>query len=148
MPYYQGGCNTNHRQVSSAQTNQTQVLIREKHISTTPALVYLGAYSLLGWIAFETSFLESPRSLKMKFGVKSYNVFCDVTCAVFGSCGSAASFCDSSAPVQVITASSCGVAINTHPTPHGVAADATTISNPSQAICELSLTPIFVRVSD
>ena len=26
MPYYQGGCNTNDRQVSSAQTNRTQVL--------------------------------------------------------------------------------------------------------------------------
>jgi hypothetical protein len=26
MPYYQGGRNTNHRQVSSAQINRTQVL--------------------------------------------------------------------------------------------------------------------------
>jgi len=26
MPYYQGGSNMNHRQVSSAQTNRTQVL--------------------------------------------------------------------------------------------------------------------------
>ena len=68
---------------------------------------------------------------------------------------SAASFSGSAALLQVITASFltataslCGVAINTHPTPSGVAADAPTIPNPSQAICELSLAPLFVRVSD
>ena len=83
MPYYQGECNTNHRQVSSAQTNQTQVLTWEKHISTTPALVDFGACSLLGWITLKTSFLESPRSLKTKFEIKSYGIFYEVTYAVF-----------------------------------------------------------------
>ena len=49
--------------------------------------------------------------------------------------------CSSATLVQVImasfltaTASLCGVAINTHPTPPGEAADAPTIPNPSQAI--------------
>ena len=41
-----------------------------------------------------------------------------------------------------------GVGINTHPTPPGEGANAQIASNPSQAICELSLTPLFVRVSD
>ena len=50
-----------------------------KHISTTLALVDLGACSLLGWITLKTSFLESPRSLKTEFGVESYGVFCEVT---------------------------------------------------------------------
>jgi hypothetical protein len=89
MSYYQWGCNTNLRQVSSDQTNRTQVLTWEKTLSTAPALVDLGACSVLGWIALETSFLESPRSLKTEFEVKSYGVFCEVTCAVSGSCGSA-----------------------------------------------------------
>ena len=69
--------------------------------------------------------------------------------------GSAMSCRASAAPIQVITASFwttmdslCGVAINTYPTPPGIAANAPTISNPSQAICELSLTSLFVRVSD
>ena len=56
IPYYQRGCNTNHRQVSNAQTNWIQVLTWEKHISTTLALVDLRACSWLGWIALETSF--------------------------------------------------------------------------------------------
>jgi hypothetical protein len=86
------GCNTNHRQVSSTQTNQTQVLTWEKTLSTTPALVDFGACSLLGWIALETSFSKSPKSLKMEFRVKSYDVFREVTCAVSGSCGNAANF--------------------------------------------------------
>ena len=155
MPYYQGRCNTNHRQVSSAQTNQTQVLTWEKHISTTLALVDLGACSWLGWIALETSFLESPRSLKKEFRVKSYGVFCEVTYVVSRSYDSAMNFHSSATPVQVIMASFwttkaslCGVAINTHHTPPGVAAEAPTIPNPSQAICELSLTTLIVRVSD
>jgi hypothetical protein len=150
----------NHRQVSSAQTNQTQVLTWEKTLSTTPKLVDFGACSLLGWIALETSFPESPKSLKMEFEVKSYGVFREATCAVSGSCGSAANFAavllrSSAAPVQVITASFwttmaslCGVAINTHHTPPGVVGDAPNILNPSQALWELSLTPLFVRVSD
>ena len=81
MPYYQGGCNTNHRQVSSAQTNQTQVLIWEKHNDTTLALGF-GACSLMGWKALETSFLESPKLPKTEFGVKSYGFFHMVICAV------------------------------------------------------------------
>ena len=100
MPYYQGGCNTNHRQISSAQTNRTQVLIWEKTLSTTPALVDLGACSLLGWIALETSFPDSPRSPKMEFRVKSYDVFREVTSVVFQSCGSAANFRSSATPRQ------------------------------------------------
>jgi hypothetical protein len=83
MLYYQGGCNTNYRQVSSAQINRTQVLTWEKHIIITPAFVNLGACSWLGWIALETSFPKSPRSLKTEFGVKSYGVFREVTYAVF-----------------------------------------------------------------
>jgi len=83
MPYYQGGCNTNDRQVSSAQTNRTQVLTLEKTLSTAPAQVDLGVCSLQGWIALETSFPKSPRSLQTEFGVKSYGFFRKVTCAVF-----------------------------------------------------------------
>jgi hypothetical protein len=75
IPYYQGGCNTNHRQVISAQTNRTQVLTSEKTRRTTPALVDLGDCSLQGWIALETSFPKSLRSLKSEFEVKSYGVF-------------------------------------------------------------------------
>ena len=75
MSYYQGGCNTNRWQVSSAQTNQTQVLTLEKHNDTTLALVGFGAFYLLGWKALETSFPESPRSPKTEFGVKSYGFF-------------------------------------------------------------------------
>ena len=101
MPYYQGRCNTNHRQVSSAQTNQTQVLIWDKPIITTLALVDLGVCSLLGWIALETSFSESPRPLKMEFGVKSYGIFCEVTYAVSKSCGSATNFWSSARAVVV-----------------------------------------------
>jgi hypothetical protein len=92
------GMYTNHKQVSSAQTNQTQVLTWEKTLITAPALFDLRVCSWLGWIALETSFRESPRSLKTEFGVKSYDIFCEVTYAVFQSCGSAA-------PVQIITAS-------------------------------------------
>ena len=105
MPYYQGGYNTNHRQVWSAQTNQTQVLTLEKHISKTPTLVDLGACSWLGWTTLETSFPESPRSLKIEFRVKRYGVFREVTCAVFQSYGSAVNFHGSAAPMQVITTS-------------------------------------------
>jgi hypothetical protein len=61
---------------------------------------HLGACTLLGWIALETSFSESLRSLKMEFRVKSYGVFREVTCAVFQSCGSAANFHSSAAPRQ------------------------------------------------
>jgi hypothetical protein len=92
MSYYQGGCNTNHIQVSSAQTNRTKVLTWEKHISTIPELVDLGACSWLSWIALGTSFLESLRSLKIEFRVESYGIFREVTCAVFQSYGSAANF--------------------------------------------------------
>jgi hypothetical protein len=63
-----------------------------KTLSTAPALFDLRACSLLGWIAFEIIFSESPRSLKTEFGVKSYGVFCEVICAVLGSCSSAANF--------------------------------------------------------
>ena len=75
MPCYQGRCNTNHWQVSSAQTNQIQVLTWEKHNDATLALVGFGAFYLLGWKALETSFPESPRSPKTEFGVKSYGFF-------------------------------------------------------------------------
>jgi hypothetical protein len=47
---------------------------------------------MLGWIALETSFMKSPRSLKTEFGVKSYGIFREVTCAVSWSYGSAANF--------------------------------------------------------
>ena len=101
--YYQGGCNTNHRQVSSAQTNQTQMLTWEKTLSTPPALSDLGACSPQSWIALETSFPEIPRSLKTEFGVKSYGVFNELTCAVSRSCDSAANFRSSAAPWQCRT---------------------------------------------
>jgi hypothetical protein len=69
MPYHQGGYNTNLWQVSSAQTKRTQVLTWEKTLSTAPALVDLGACSLLGWIALETSF---PKKSKITVnGVRS-----------------------------------------------------------------------------
>jgi hypothetical protein len=100
LSYYQGGCNTNHKQVSSARTNQTQVLTWEKTLSTTPALSDLEAYSWLGWISLETIFLESSRSLKTKFRVKSYDIFCEVTYAVFQSYSSATNFRSSVAPWQ------------------------------------------------
>jgi hypothetical protein len=100
MPYYQGGYNMNHRQVSSAQTNRTQVLTWEKHISTIPVLVELGACSWLGWIALETSFLKSQRSLKIEFGVENYGIFREVTCAVFQSYWSAINFRSSAASWQ------------------------------------------------
>ena len=77
----------------------------------------------------------------MEFGVKRYDVFREVTCAVSESCGSAVHKGGSATLVQVImasfltaTASLCGVAINTHPTPPGEAADAPNIPNPSQAL--------------
>jgi hypothetical protein len=63
-------------------------------------LFHLGACTLLGWIALETGFSKSLRSLKMEFGVKSYGVFREVTCDVFQSCGSAANFHSSAAPQQ------------------------------------------------
>jgi hypothetical protein len=70
-----------------------------------------------------------------------------MTCAVSGSCGSAADFRDSAAgksgsatPVQVTTASFWGVAIYTHPTSPGDAADIQITPNLSNAIWELSLT--------
>jgi hypothetical protein len=110
----------------------------EKTLSTTPTLVDLEVCSLLSWIALETSFSESPRSLKMEFGVKSYGVFREVTYAVLGSYDSAMNFWDSVArqvrqchTLQTITnsfwtatASLFGVGINTHPTPPGEAANA------------------------
>ena len=70
----------------------------------------------MGWIALKTSFLESPRSLKMEFRVKSYGVFREVTCAVFRATtvarifapvlhrGSTVGWRSSATPVQVITA--------------------------------------------
>ena len=72
---------------------------------TTLALVDLWDFSWLGWIALETSFPESPRSLKTEFGVKRYDVFREVTCAVSESYGSAAHKGGSTAPVQVLMAS-------------------------------------------
>ena len=53
----------------------------------------------MGWIALETSFPESPRSLKMEFEVKRYDVFREVTCAVSESYGSAAHKGGSAAPI-------------------------------------------------
>ena len=72
---------------------------------TTLALVDLWDFSWLGWIALETSFLKSPRSLKTEFGVKRYDVFREVTYAVSESCGSATHKGGSAAPVQVLMAS-------------------------------------------
>ena len=72
---------------------------------TTLALVDLWDFSWLDWIALETSFPESPRSLKMEFGVKRYDVFREVTYAVSESCGSATHKGGSAAPVQVLMAS-------------------------------------------
>jgi hypothetical protein len=100
MSYYQWGCNTNLRQVSSAQTNRTQVLIWEETLSTAPALFDLRACSLQGWISLETSFPESPRSLKMEFGIKSYGIFREMTYAISGSCGSATNSWGSAAPYR------------------------------------------------
>ena len=65
----------------------------------TLALIDLWDFSWLGWIALETSFPESSRSLKTEFGVKRYDVFREVTCAVSESCGSAAHKGGSAAPV-------------------------------------------------
>ena len=149
------GCNTNHRQVSSAQTNQTQVLTWEKTLSTSHALSDLEAFSWLGWIVLETSFPKSPRSLKTEFGVKSYGIFYEMTYAIFLSCGSAVNFRSSAAgwsssvaPVQVITANFRIGSIYTHPTPPDEAVGSHFIPNSFQAICEFSVTPLFVRVSD
>jgi hypothetical protein len=47
---------------------------------------------MLGWIALETSFMKSLRSLKMEFGVQSYGIFHEVTYAISWSYGSAANF--------------------------------------------------------
>ena len=44
MPYYQGRCNTNYWQVSSAQTNQTQVLTWEKHNDNTFTCWFWGLF--------------------------------------------------------------------------------------------------------
>jgi hypothetical protein len=96
----------NHRQVSSAQTNRTQVLTREKHISITLTLVDLEDCSWLGWIALETSFPKSSKSLKTEFRVKSYGVFREMTCAFFEGCGSAANFRSSVASHQCRTSTS------------------------------------------
>ena len=71
---------------------------------TTLALVDLWDFSWLGWIALETSFLESLRSLKTEFGVKRYDVLREVTCVVSESCGSAAHKGGSAAPIQVLMA--------------------------------------------
>jgi len=71
----------------------------------TLALIDLWDFSWLGWIALETSFPESPRSLKTEFRVKRYDVFGEVTCAVSESYGSAAHKGDSAAHVQVLMAS-------------------------------------------
>ena len=73
----------NDRQVSSAQTNQTQVLTLEKTLSTAPTQVDLGACSLQGWIDLKISFLKSPRSLQTEFGVKRYGFFHKMTYVVF-----------------------------------------------------------------
>ena len=72
---------------------------------TTLVLVDLWDFSWLGWIALETSFPETPRSLKAEFGVKRYDVFREVTCAVSESYGSAAHKGDNATPVQVLMAS-------------------------------------------
>jgi len=109
---------------------------------TTLTLVDLWDFSWLGWIALETSFPKSPRSLKTEFGVKRYDVFREVTYAVSESCGSAAHKGGSAAPVQVLMASfgtpmaSFGFrCIYTHPTAPGLAADDQNITKP----CEDSL---------
>ena len=72
---------------------------------TTLTLVDLWDFSWLGWIALETSFLESPRSLKTEFGVKRYDIFREVTCAVSENCSSAEHKGSSAAPIQVLMAS-------------------------------------------
>ena len=66
---------------------------------TTLTLVDLWDFSWLGWIALETSFPKSLRSLKMEFGVKRYDIFREVTCAVSESYDSAAHKGGSAAPV-------------------------------------------------
>jgi len=121
--YYKKGWNMKHRQVSSAQTNWTQVLTWEKHNRTTFALVDLGAFFLVGVISLEIRFSGSPRSLKSEFRVKCYGVFHEMTHDVFQSYISAAHF----VAVQIITASFRAltsfyeVDICTHLTPPGEA---------------------------
>jgi hypothetical protein len=83
MPYYQGGYNTNHRQVSSAQTNRTQVLTREKHLALHLHLLILGLFS---------AGLGNPRNKLFRMskitenGVRSKKLwlFREMTCAVSG----------------------------------------------------------------
>ena len=72
---------------------------------TILALVDIWDFSWLDWIALETSFPKSPRSLKTEFGVKRYDVFREVTCAVSKSYGSAAHKGSSASLVQVLMAS-------------------------------------------
>ena len=139
MPYYQRGCNTNHRQVSIAQTNRTQVLTWERHISTTPALVDFGACSWLDWIAIETSFPESPRSLKTEFGVKSYGF--SVRWPVLFLGGRQCRPCTViTASFQILTASVSRMSIYTHPMAPGRAANAPDLQNLFKALYELSPT--------
>ena len=78
----------------------------------------------------------------MEFGVKRYDVFREVACAVSESCGSAAHKGGSATPVQVLMASfwtpmaSFGFGcIYTHPTAPSLAADDQNIIKP----CEDSL---------
>ena len=59
MLFYQGGYNTNHRQVSSAQTNRTPSANMRETLGTTLSHVDIWACSWLGWIALETSFWKA-----------------------------------------------------------------------------------------
>jgi hypothetical protein len=52
------------------------------------------------------------------------------------------------ASFHMLMVSFCGVAIYTHTTSPGHAADIQNIANPFQSLVKLSLTPLFVRVSD
>jgi hypothetical protein len=139
MSYYQGGCNMNHRQVSSAQTNRTQVLTWEKHLALHLHLLILGLFS---------AGLGSPRNKLSRMSkitenrVRSKKLWLfprgDLCC--FWEDGSAVlqGHCRPctviTASFRILTTSSSGMRKYTHPTAPGRAADAPDLPNPFQSL--------------
>jgi hypothetical protein len=145
MSYYQGRCNTNHRRVSSAQTNRTQVLTWEKHLALYLQLLILGLFSArLGSPRnklFRMSKTTENRVWSKKlwlFSVRWLMLFlrgrqcrpCTVTMTSF----------------WILTASLSGMSIYTHPMAPDRAADAPDLPNPFQSLVWALPNPLFVRV--
>jgi hypothetical protein len=146
MSYYQGGCNSNHRQVSSAQTNRTQVLTLEKHLPLHLHLLILGLFSAgLGSPRNKLSGMSKITENEVRSKKLWLFLWGELCCFWEGSSAALQGWqCRPCtvimASFRILMASLSGMSIYTHPRPLVMLLMLQTFQTLSKALCELSLT--------